>query len=181
MTISSWTEKDQLQKEFLFSIMEDWSIAKGRIGGENTQLRTCKTEWTDPTSGKTYSYDWGYDRFPSSIPMPKTKKETNYKTMSNPNRKFTIKNVIFNPPATIVFWGDNTKTVVKAGENDIFDPEKGLAMAITKKALGNEGNYYNVIRKWVEPYEKEMQVIDEVTSKFREFFDTMMNGSDSDV
>lgn len=58
-----------------------------------------------------------------------------------------IKNVIFNNPATIVFWEDNTKTVVKCGENDEFDPEKGLAMAISKKALGNQGNYYNVFTK----------------------------------
>lgn len=61
----------------------------------------------------------------------------------------SIKNVIFNDPATIVFWHDGTKTVVKCGENDIFDPEKGLAMAISKKFLGNQGNYYNEIKKWV--------------------------------
>ena len=61
----------------------------------------------------------------------------------------SIKKVIFNDPATIVFWEDGTKTVVKCGEHDIFDPEKGLAMAIAKKALGNEGNYYNVIKKWL--------------------------------
>lgn len=59
-----------------------------------------------------------------------------------------IKNVIFNPPATIVFWADNSKTVVKA-ENEAFDPEKGLAMAITKKALGNKGNYYETFKKWL--------------------------------
>ena len=59
-----------------------------------------------------------------------------------------IKNVIFNPPATIVFWQDGTKTVVKA-TNELYDPEKGLAMAIVKRALGNQGNYYNVIKKWV--------------------------------
>ena len=59
-----------------------------------------------------------------------------------------IKNVIFNPPATIVFWQDGTKTVVKA-TNEVYDPEKGLAMAIAKRALGNQGNYYNVIKKWV--------------------------------
>lgn len=59
-----------------------------------------------------------------------------------------IKNVIFNPPATIVFWQDGTKTVVKA-TNELYDPEKGLAMAIAKKAHGNQGNYYNVIKKWV--------------------------------
>ena len=60
-----------------------------------------------------------------------------------------IKNVIFNDPATIVFWTDGTKTVVKAQDDDAFDPEKGLAMAISKKALGNKGNYCNELKKWL--------------------------------
>lgn len=64
-----------------------------------------------------------------------------------------IINVIFNDPATIVFWSDGTKTVVKCLEGDVFDPEKGLAMAISKKAMGNKGSYYNVIDKWTEKYE----------------------------
>lgn len=63
-----------------------------------------------------------------------------------------IENVVFNDPATIVFWSDSTKTVVKTQNGEEFDPEKGLAMAIAKKALGNEGNYFNEIKKWVEPY-----------------------------
>lgn len=66
-------------------------------------------------------------------------------------RPFDIKKVIFNDPATIVYWYDGTKTVVKA-KDEAFDPEKGLAMAITKKALGNEGRYFNEIKKWTEPY-----------------------------
>lgn len=65
----------------------------------------------------------------------------------------SIKKVIFNDPATIVIWADDTKTVVKAGD-ELFDPEKGLAMAISKKALGNEGNYFNEFKKWLpEDYE----------------------------
>ena len=59
-----------------------------------------------------------------------------------------IKNVIFNDPATIVFWNDGTKTVVKV-QNEKFDPEKGLAMAIAKKYFGNHGNYYNEFKKWL--------------------------------
>lgn len=59
---------------------------------------------------------------------------------------FFITKIIFNPPATVILWADGTKTVVKCGENDEFDPEKGLVMAITKKLLGNKGNYYNVIK-----------------------------------
>lgn len=58
-----------------------------------------------------------------------------------------IQNVIFNDPATIVLWSDGTKTVVKCQEGDIFDPEKGLAMAITKKFFGNKGSYCNEIKK----------------------------------
>lgn len=64
-----------------------------------------------------------------------------------------IKNVIFNDPATIVFWNDGTKTIVKAQDGDTFDPEKGLAMAISKKALGNKGNYCETFKKWL-PEEK---------------------------
>ena len=67
----------------------------------------------------------------------------------NLNRTPSIKNVIFNDPATIVFWSDGTKTVVKTQWNECYDPEKGLAMAISKKALGNKGNYYNTFKKWL--------------------------------
>lgn len=61
-----------------------------------------------------------------------------------------IKNVIFAPPATIVYWSDGSKTVVKFSENDVFDPEKGLAMAIAKRCGGNKGSYYKEIQNWVE-------------------------------
>lgn len=64
-----------------------------------------------------------------------------------PEAYFKIEKVIYNDPATIVFWKDGTKTVVKACEDDEYDPEKGLAMAISKKALGNKGNYYETFKK----------------------------------
>lgn len=66
-----------------------------------------------------------------------------------------IKKVIFNEPATIVFWEDGTKTVVKCREGDEFDPEKGLAMAVTKKALGNKYDYYNQIKHWLKKYKSK--------------------------
>lgn len=71
----------------------------------------------------------------------------------NPVWAARIKNVIFSDPATIVVWDDGTKTVVKA-ENEQFDPEKGLAMCIAKKALGNKGNYYDIFRKWLPKEEQ---------------------------
>lgn len=68
-----------------------------------------------------------------------------------------IKNVIFNDPATIVFWDDGTKTVVKCQPGDRFDPEKGLAMAIVKKAYGNKGSYCNKLKKWL-PKEEPIDI-----------------------
>lgn len=65
----------------------------------------------------------------------------------------TIKRVIFNAPATIVFWIDGSKTVVKAQNGEPFDMEKGLAMAICKKLCANHGAYYNIFREWC--HEKE--------------------------
>lgn len=76
-----------------------------------------------------------------------------------------IKNVIFNDPATIVFWTDGSKTVVKAQDGDIFDPEKGLAMAISKKALGNKGNYCNELKKWLPKEEEPEEVSGEVAAE----------------
>lgn len=70
--------------------------------------------------------------------------------------KFDIKDVIFNNPATIVLWADGTKTVVKA-ENEEFDPEKGLAMAISKRALGDKYDYYDTFKKYVGRYEKKQK------------------------
>ena len=76
-----------------------------------------------------------------------------YNNMHKNTQISLIKNVIFNDPATIVFWNDGTKTVVKA-ENEEFDPEKGLAMAISKKLFGNKGYYYDLFKKWL-PKEEE--------------------------
>ena len=84
----------------------------------------------------------------------------------NFNNNTTIKDVIFNKPATIVFWTDGTKTVVKCQNDDVFDPEKGLAMAIAKKAFGNKGNYCNEIKKWTDKYVDQNVVNESIEINF---------------
>jgi len=84
-----------------------------------------------------------FGRTPADIFARRLKPQTTKKYIPD------IIKVIQNPPATIVFWSDGTKTVVKA-RNEVFSPEKGLAMAISKKALGNKGNYYETFKK-LEP------------------------------
>lgn len=86
-----------------------------------------------------------------------------------------IKDVIFAPPATIVYWLDGSKTVVKCSEKDVFDPEKGLAMAIAKRCGGNKGSYYKEIQNWVEksgkkypgkPYTENSSVENDALKKY---------------
>ena len=66
--------------------------------------------------------------------------------------KDTIKDVIFNDPATIVLWTDGSKTVVKCQKEtgDTYNKELGLAMCIIKKCCGNKGNYNDVFSKWIK-------------------------------
>ncbi len=61
-----------------------------------------------------------------------------------------VKKVIFNDPATIVYWKDGTKTVVKCQNGDDFDSEKGFAMAFLKKCWGNKGNFNDKLRKIIK-------------------------------
>lgn len=65
------------------------------------------------------------------------------------NNSTAIKEVIFHDPATIVYWEDGTKTVVKC-QGEEFDKEKGLLAAIAKKIYGNKGNFNNIIKKYCE-------------------------------
>lgn len=78
--------------------------------------------------------------------------------LMNSTKTPTIENVIFNPPATIVFWSDKTKTVVKCDYNqEAYDPEKGLAMAFAKKLMGeNKYEYYNVFKHWLKKWNKQV-------------------------
>lgn len=93
-----------------------------------------------------------------------------------PIAAYGIENVIFQNPATIVFWSDGTKTVVNCMDNveerkkivdgkeviirkprkcDTYSKEAGLAMAIVKKWAGNNGNYNNIFRKFIPEMAEE--------------------------
>ena len=63
-----------------------------------------------------------------------------------------IKNVKFDGPATIVFWADGTKTVVKCQDGDDYSEEVGLAMCIIKKVFGNKSKYNDIFKKWCPGY-----------------------------
>lgn len=99
------------------------------------------------------------------IPVGRIKEET---TM-NCDIRSNIKDVIFSYPATIILWKDGTKTIVKAGKDEKYDPEKGFAMAICKKVFGNGGNYHGAFKEYVPVTyyiadKKDIMVTDRVVS-----------------
>lgn len=80
--------------------------------------------------------------------------------------KLGIKKVIFNKPATIILWTNGTKTVVKCSENDAFDPEKGLAMAICKEILGDQ--FKPIFKKWLPEEDKNKSVLEEAAESLKD-------------
>jgi hypothetical protein len=61
-----------------------------------------------------------------------------------------IKRAIFNNPATIVYWTDGTKTVVKCSDGDTYSKESGLAMCFMKKMHGNDNGYHKVFKEFIQ-------------------------------
>lgn len=61
-----------------------------------------------------------------------------------PSAYFVIDKVIFNPPATIVFWEDGTKTVVKCKEGEEFSEWAGIALCLAKKLYGS--NFHKIFK-----------------------------------
>ena len=89
-----------------------------------------------------YRCDWSCRLIPSSSRSPHPSSDR-----CIDQSELKIERVIFNDPATIVFWSDKTKTVVKCDNKDRFSEEMGLAMACTKKLLGNNYTYYGKFDK----------------------------------
>lgn len=70
--------------------------------------------------------------------------------LGNPMVRPMPKNVIFHDPATIVYWNDGTKTVVKCDPRDSYSKEAGLAMCFMKKMCGSSRAFNDTLRKWTE-------------------------------
>lgn len=111
------------------------------------------SSWDSPSYGNAIEEYLKRDVVPS-YPLVASNPLVKYKEKPLPK----IKKAIFNPPATIIIWDDNTKSVVQCQNGEPFDPEKGFALAYLKKLLGNKNEFNKEIHKWVkyeEPKEEK--------------------------
>ena len=58
--------------------------------------------------------------------------------------------IIFNGPATIVFWADDTKTVVKRSKKDKDNKYNAFCAALAKKVYGTNSHIARIVKKGVE-------------------------------
>ena len=126
-------------------------------GFYSAKTRILKREYDDPDTLKMIldRFIQEFDRGPKTtyvpddrVLWPKINPWLNNATKNVAKKNLEIKNVCFNDPLTVVIWSDGTKTFVKA-HNEEYDPEKGLAMAIAKKFLGNKYDYHEQFEKWL--------------------------------
>ena len=100
---------------------------------------------------RIYSSSWEETYVPNfNFDIRSARLHEMFRTKKENNDMPYIKKVIFNNPATIVFWSDGTKTVSKAHGEDKFDKEIGLTVCIAKKALGNRRHFDAVFKKWIK-------------------------------
>ena len=77
------------------------------------------------------------------------------KALQKERDKYSIDKIIFNPPATVVIWKDGTKTIVKCGEDEVFDHEVGVAMCFMKKIFGSRSAFKRTLRGYKPKPKKE--------------------------
>ena len=74
--------------------------------------------------------------------------------------------VIFNYPATIVYWNDGTKTVVVCHDGDTYDEHEGFLLCCAKKLFGNTGRYNDIVRESTPDADQLQRAINVVLHPF---------------
>ena len=105
---------------------------------EKKEMLFPEMDWYQPDRMTNY-----YFRMPVEMRID-GRKLRNDPTQFRPD----IKKIIFNDPATIILWNDGTKTVVKCGPDDVYDPEKGYVMCLLKRFCGNDTAMFHKFLKY---------------------------------
>lgn len=90
-----------------------------------------------------------------------------------------VSKIIFNPPATIVFWDDGTKTVVKCAAEDEFNEYYGFLAALGKKVYENNNQIKKLIDKkaeWHENKKDEKDISDVSMNSLGEVLEYLCTG-----
>lgn len=91
-----------------------------------------------------------------------------------------VKKVIWNNDACVVIWKDDTKTVVKCQEGDMWNKEVGLMAAFSKKLFGNDNTFNKIINRYCSDFFNEDERIQKALEKLNKCFYEAMEEDDED-
>ncbi len=136
-------------------IIDSFDVLNGNLL-EIVLINGCTMHFAPGDIIRDDPYGWhirygGYDRVPCKRSRQSAERAKKNDIVQFGMCRVCIRKVIFNDPATIVFWSDGTKTVVKCCPEDTYDMEKGLAMAIVKKMAGNDNRFHKAFKQWYKP------------------------------
>lgn len=60
------------------------------------------------------------------------------------------KKIIYHDPATIVFWEDGTKTVVKCSPGETYNKYVGFCACLAKKIYSNNSRVNRIVKSGIE-------------------------------
>ncbi len=92
-------------------------------------------------------YFWNRDK---TIIEPVTKNATEYSDLI-----YKPERIIYNNPATIVFWKDGTKTVVKKSPKEKFNAYNAFCAALAKKIYGNNSQVQKIVNSGINQQMKK--------------------------
>ena len=112
-----------------FFSYDDWKNSVERMG---VSIQDSLKEWV-----------W---KPPTTFFIPKTEADyggtlsglSYYNNVINEMGKIYITKVLYNNPATVVFWSDGTTTKNICPPDTLYNPDAGLAFCILKKLMGGD-------------------------------------------
>lgn len=81
-------------------------------------------------------------------------------------KQLNIKKVVYNDPATVVYWDDGSKTVVKCHEEDVYDERTGFLLCCAKKLFGNTGRFNEVVKEHTPEKTRPMGLLEAMNNLF---------------
>lgn len=141
--VNAWCETQALPHVLVDSLLDNAATAINSSWKIDTKVTTGSDSITVRAESPTIYSDM----------LDYCKDELNRRpTMKNENKiskpKFVdVKRIIHSGPCTIVFWEDNTKTVVRCSENDIYDEYSAFCSALAIKLYGTNSHLKKVIER----------------------------------
>ncbi len=105
---------------------------------------------------KLMNINYGRHNAERKDPLVKTVKTSEKEKTTMSTIDFRVKKIMHNGPATIVFWKDGTKTVVRLKDGDKYDPYAAFTAAVAKRLYGKTVK----ISEIVDRYSKDLKKID---------------------